>query len=47
MIVPLFSRSRCFVAMVDQPQVDDLLEIRPAALNSQQLLVAQRDVLAG
>src|SRR6185437_10080220 len=36
-----------FLAVVDGPQVDDLLEVPPAALDFQQLLVAQGDVLGG
>jgi len=34
-----------FLAMVDRAQVDDLLEVAPAALDFQQLLIPQRDVL--
>ena len=34
-------------AVVDRAQVDDLLEVAPAALDFQQLLVAQGDVLGG
>jgi hypothetical protein len=34
-----------FFAVVDRAQVDDLLEVAPAALDFQQLLVAQGDVL--
>ena len=33
------------LAVAGGPQVDDLLEIPPAALDFQELLVAQRDVL--
>jgi hypothetical protein len=33
------------LAVVDRPQVDDLLHVTPAALDFQQLLVAQGDVL--
>ena len=36
-----------FLAVVDRSQVDDLLEVAPAALCFQELLVAQRDVLGG
>ena len=34
-----------FLAVVDGAQVDDLLHVAPAALDLQQLPVAQRDVL--
>ena len=34
-------------AVVDRSQVDDLLEVTPAALGFQELLVAQGDVLGG
>src|SRR6266545_2136618 len=33
-------------AVVDGPQVDDLLDVAPAPLDLQQLLVAKRDVLS-
>jgi hypothetical protein len=33
------------LAVIDRPQVDDLLHVAPAALDFQQLLVTQRDVL--
>jgi hypothetical protein len=36
-----------FLAVVDRAQVDDLLEVAPAALDFQELLVAGRDVLGG
>jgi hypothetical protein len=36
-----------FLAMVDRAQVDDLLEVAPAALGFQELLVPQGDVLGG
>jgi len=34
-----------FAAVIDGPQVQDALQVAPAALDLQQLLVAQRDVL--
>ena len=34
-------------AVVDRPQVDDLLHVAPAALDFQELLVADGDVLGG
>src|SRR5208337_2428021 len=36
-----------FLAVVDRAQVDDLLHVAPAALDFQELLIAQRDVLGG
>src|SRR4030095_9434505 len=36
-----------FQPVVDRPQVDDLLEVAPAAVDLEQLLVAQRDVVGG
>ena len=36
-----------FLAVVDRAQVDDLLQVAPAALDFQELLVAERDVLGG
>jgi len=36
-----------FLAVVDRAQVDDLLEVSPAALDFQELLAAERDVLGG
>jgi hypothetical protein len=35
-----------FEPVVDGPQVDDLLHVAPAALDFEQLLVAQGDVLS-
>src|ERR1700678_4711866 len=36
-----------FLAVVDRAQVDDLLHVAPAALDFEELLVAQGDVLGG
>ena len=36
-----------FLAAAGGPQVDDLLEVSPAALDFQELLIAQGDVLGG
>ena len=43
-----WARMRSSFAVVDRPQVDDLLEVAPAAeliFDLEELLVAQRDVL--
>ncbi len=36
-----------FLAAAGGPQVDDLLEVSPAALDFQELLIAQGDILGG
>jgi hypothetical protein len=36
-----------FEPVIDRPQVQDLLHVAPAALDLEELLVAQRDVLRG